>query len=89
MTIEELKKVEDEIAELEAEGKNISMMNRIRLKKLQKTRDKATSPIDSSSIFVPNSEHNEEIRAIEIDKIVMPQFNDRTGIDNQKIKELA
>lgn len=89
MTIEELKRVEDEIAELEAEGKNISMMNRIRLKKLQKTRDKATSPIDSSSIFVPNSEHNQEIRAIEIDKIIMPEFNDRTGIDNQKIEELA
>jgi len=89
MTIEELKRVEDEIAELEVEGKNISMMNRIRLKKLEKTRDKATSPIDASAIFVPNSEHNEEIRAIKIDKIVMPEFNDRTGIDNQKIEELA
>ena len=89
MTIDELKKIEKEIAQLEAEGKNISMMNRIKLKKLQKQRDKATSPIDSSSIFVPNSEHNEEIRTIEIDKIIMPEFNDRTGIDNQKIEELA
>ncbi len=89
MTIEELKEIEKKIAQLEKQGKNISTSNRIKLKKLQKSRDKAKSPIEASAIFVPNSEHREEIRAIEINKIIMPEFNDRTGIDNQKIESLA
>ena len=89
MTENELKKIEEEIALLEAEGKKISVSNKMKLKKLQRARDKATSPIEPSSVFVPNSAMQEDIQLIDIDKIIMPDFNDRTGIDNKKIIELA
>ena len=89
MTENELKKIEEEIALLEAEGKKLSVPNKMKLKKLQRARDKAKSPIEVSSVFVPNRGMQEDIRLIEIDKIIMPDFNDRTGIDNKKIIELA
>jgi ParB/RepB/Spo0J family partition protein len=89
MTKEELAKIEKEIALLEAEGKNISVSNKMKLKKLQRSRDKATSPIEPSSVFVASSTIYEEVRLINIDDIIMPDFNDRTGIDNKKIIELA
>ncbi len=89
MTEEALKAIEEEIALLEAEGKKISVSNKMKLKKLQRTRDKAKSPIEPSSVFVPDGTAQEDVRRIEIDKILMPEFNDRTGIDNKKIIELA
>ncbi len=89
MTKEALKEIEEEIATLEAEGKKISVSNKMKLKKLQRTRDKAKSPIEPSSVFVPDGTAQEDVRRIEIDKILMPEFNDRTGIDNKKIIELA
>lgn len=89
MTKEELEQIEEEIALLEAEGRKISVPNKMKLKKLQRARDKATSPIEPSSVFVANSTINEEVRLIDIDDILMPDFNDRTGIDNKKIIELA
>ncbi len=89
MTENELKKIEEEIAILEAEGKKISVSNKMKLKKLQRARDKAKSPIEPSSVFVPNLAMQKNIQSIMIDKIVMPDFNDRTGIDNKKIIELA
>jgi ParB family chromosome partitioning protein len=89
MTENELKKIEEEISLLEVEGKKLSVPNKMKLKKLQRARDKAKSPIEVSSVFVPNRGMQEDIRLIEIDKIIMPDFNDRTGIDNKKIIELA
>ena len=89
MTIDELNKIEKEILKLEAEGKKISVSNKMRLKKLQRKRDKVKSPIEPSSVFVPNSNISDNIQLVNIDKIIMPNFNDRTGIDNQKIIELA
>ena len=89
MTEKELNEIEEEIALLEAEGKKISVPNKMKLKKLQRARDKATSPIEPSSVFVANSNIQEDIRLIDIDKILMPEFKDRTGIDNKKIIELA
>lgn len=89
MTENELKEIEKEIAILEAEGKKLSVSNKMKLKKLQRARDKAKSPIEASSVFVPNSGMQENIQLIMIDKIIMPDFNDRTGIDNKKIVELA
>jgi ParB family chromosome partitioning protein len=88
MTEKELKELEKEIAELEAEGKNISIQNKMRLKKLQRKRDKIESPIKASAVFVSDS-IEEQIKLIDIDKIMMPKFNDRTGIDKHKIRELA
>ena len=89
MTENELKEIEEEIAVLEAEGRKLSVSNKMKLKKLQRARDKAKSPIEASSVFVPNSGMQENIQLIMIDKIIMPDFNDRTGIDNKKIVELA
>ena len=89
MTENELKEIEKEIAILEAEGRKLSVSNKMKLKKLQRARDKAKSPIEASSVFVPNSGMQENIQLIMIDKIIMPDFNDRTGIDNKKIVELA
>lgn len=89
MTTEEFENLEKEISELEAEGKKISISNKMRLKKLQKKRDKLKSPVEPSSVFVSESNIKDSVRLIEIDKIQMPTFNDRTGIDNQKIQELA
>ncbi len=89
MTENELKEIEKKIAILEAEGKKLSVSNKMKLKKLQRARDKAKSPIEASSVFVPNSGMQENIQLIMIDKIIMPDFNDRTGIDNKKIVELA
>jgi len=89
MRKEELENIEKEIAKLEAEGKKISVQNKMRLKKLQRARDKAKSPIETSSVFVSNSNIEDSVRLIEIDKISMPEFNDRTGIDKEKIEELA
>ena len=89
MTIEALKVIEKEIEELEKYGKNISIANKVKLKKLQKSRDKVKFPIEASAIFVPKSENSQEVRDVEISKIMMPKFNDRTGIDDKKIRELA
>ena len=89
MTENELKEIEKKIAILEAEGRKLSVSNKMKLKKLQRARDKAKSPIEASSVFVPNSGMQENIQLIMIDKIIMPDFNDRTGIDNKKIVELA
>jgi ParB family chromosome partitioning protein len=89
MTIEALKVIEKEIEKLEKQGKNISISNKVKLKKLQKSRDKVKSPIEASAIFVPKSENSQEVRDVEISKIMMPKFNDRTGIDDNKIRELA
>lgn len=89
MTKDELKKIEEEIALLEAEGKKISVTNKMKLKKLQRARDKAVSPIEPSSVFVSENINQKNIELIDIDKIIMPNFNDRTGIDNKKILELA
>lgn len=89
MTTEEFESLEKEIAELEAEGKKISISNKMRLKKLQKKRDKLNSPVEPSSVFVSESNIKDSVRLIEIDKIQMPTFNDRTGIDDKKIQELA
>jgi len=89
MTKQELEKIEAEIVELESEGKKISVQNKMKLKKLQRVRDKAISPIETSSVFVSSSNVEDSVRLIDIDTISMPQFNDRTGIDSQKIAELA
>lgn len=89
MTENELKDIEEQIKLLEAEGRKISVSNKMKLKKLQRARDKARSPIETSSVFVANSAMQEDVRLIDIDKIIMPEFNDRTGIDNEKIIELA
>ena len=89
MTENELKEIEKKIAILEAEGRKLSVSNKMKLKKLQRARDKAKSPIEASSVFVPNSGMQENIQLIMIDKIIMPDFNDRTGIDNKKIVELT
>ncbi len=89
MTEDELKNIENQIELLEAEGRKISISNKMKLKKLQRARDKAKSPIETSSVFVANSNIQKDVRLIDIDKIVMPKFNDRTGIDNKKIIELA
>jgi len=85
----ELKEIEDEIMKLEAEGKKISVQNKMKLKKLQRKRDKLTSPIESSLVFVSEDNILNTIKSIDIDKIKMPIFNDRTGIDGKKIEELA
>ena len=89
MTVEELKIIEEQIALLEAEGRKISVANKMKLKKLQRARDKEKSPIETSSVFVSNSNIQEDVQLIDMDKIIMPEFNDRTGIDNKKIIELA
>jgi len=89
MTENELKSIEEQIELLEAEGRKISVSNKMKLKKLQRARDKAKSPIETSSVFVANSSIQEDVRLIDMDKIIMPEFNDRTGIDNKKIIELA
>ena len=89
MTEKELIEIEKKIALLEAEGKKISVQNKMKLKKLQRVRDKAKSPIEPSSVFVSSNTIQEDIRLIKIDDILMPDFNDRTGIDNKKIIELA
>ena len=89
MTTEEFENLEKEIAELEAEGKKISIPNKMRLKKLQKKRDKLNSPVEPSSVFVSESNIKDSVRLIDINKIQMPNFNDRTGIDDKKIEELA
>jgi len=89
MTKEEFENLEKEIAELEAEGKKISIPNKMRLKKLQKKRDKLNSPVEPSSVFVSQNNIKDSVRLIDINKIQMPNFNDRTGIDDKKIEELA
>ncbi|CAA6815239.1 MAG: Unknown protein [uncultured Sulfurovum sp.] len=89
MTKDELENIEEQIEALEAEGRKISVSNKMKLKKLQRTRDKEKSPIETSSVFVSNNSIQEDIRLIDMDKIIMPEFNDRTGIDNKKIIELA
>lgn len=89
MTKEEFENIEKEIAQLEAEGKKISVQNKMKLKKLQRSRDKAQSPVETSSVFVSDSNIEDSVRLIDIDKIAMPEFNDRTGMDQEKIKELA
>jgi len=89
MTTEEFESLEKEIAALEAEGKKISISNKIKLKKLQKKRDKLNSPVEPSSVFVSESNIKDSVRLIDINKIQMPNFNDRTGIDDKKIQELA
>lgn len=89
MRTKEIEDLEKEILELEAEGKNISISNKMKLKKLQKKRDKLNSPIEPSAVFVSQNNLKESIQFIQIDKIQMPDFNDRTGIDEKKIKELA
>lgn len=89
MTKEAFEELEKEIKALESEGKNISIPHKMRLKKLQKKRDKLNSPIEPSSVFVSKNNIKESVRLICIDKIKMPHFNDRTGIDNKKIEELA
>lgn len=89
MTEEELKELEEEIAQLEAEGKKISVQNKMKLKKLQRKRDKVQSPIEPSSVFVSEYISEDIVKLIDINKIQMPIFNDRTGIDEKKIEELA
>jgi len=89
MTKEEFENLEKEITALEAEGKKISIPNKMKLKKLQKKRDKLNSPVEPSSVFVSESNITNSVRLIDINKIQMPNFNDRTGIDNKKIQELA
>ncbi len=89
MTTKEIEDLEKEILQLEAEGKNISISNKMKLKKLQKKRDKLSSPIEPSAVFISQGNIKESIQFIQIDKIQMPDFNDRTGIDAKKIEELA
>jgi ParB/RepB/Spo0J family partition protein len=89
MKKEALEDIEKEIAQLEAEGKKISVANKMKLKKLQRARDKAQSPIETSSVFVSSSNIDDSVRLIDMDKIAMPEFTDRTGMDREKIKELA
>jgi len=89
LTTKEIEDLEKEILQLEAEGKNISISNKMKLKKLQKKRDKLSSPIEPSAVFISQGNIKESIQFIQIDKIQMPDFNDRTGIDAKKIEELA
>lgn len=70
--------------------KKLSINEKVELKKLQKERDKSISPVESSGVFV-SKEDSDKNRAIfiDIEKIVMPEFNDRSGIDKEKLDKLS
>ncbi len=78
------------LEKLQSKGKDISINEKFELKKLLKSRDKQNSPVTSSGVFISNeiSESN-NIKYIEIDKIKLPKFKDRSGLNLKKVEELA
>ena len=91
MTLNEL---ESRITALESKGKSLGVDKKFELKKLQRRKRMLTEKEDAgkgaSGVFVPDDVKEErQIEYILIDKIVMPEYNDRSGIDQKKLEDLS
>ena len=84
------------IEELNSEKETLKSKNKLfgkdkmRLKKIENEILKRENKIDTEGTFSNDDMQKElKLQYVELDKIIMPEYNDSSGIDKEKIKELA